>query len=667
MHSLKKNRLLGFYGKGDEMFKKILIANRGEIARRIIRTARSMGIETVAVYAPDESHALFIKDADQAVCLHGTTLAETYLNSEKIVHVAVETGAEAIHPGYGFLSENKQFAELCAVNGIVFVGPRPDAMALMSSKSDAKGVAVEAGIPVIPGYEGDNQSLEVLAREAQRIGFPLMIKAVMGGGGKGMRQVVSPHDFEGALASCQREALNAFADSRVLLERYIPFPRHIEVQVFGDHHGHVVHMFERDCSLQRRHQKIIEEAPAYGLSDEVRQSLCDAAVKLARHVNYTGAGTVEFLVDRSQNFYFMEMNTRLQVEHPVTEMITGLDLVEWQLRVASGESLPCTQDHITMTGTAIECRVYAEDPEQNFLPSTGTIDHIRWDERLRIDSGIQSGDRVTPTYDPMIAKLITHGGDRQEALQKMRSGLTCSAVLGSITTNQRFLMALLDNPVVVSAETDVGWLDRGVDLAYAPVDETTVLAVAACAFLACEPSSSPWGQHDGWTVGGNLPISLTLLWNDGEHYVECVASSSGWNIQIEEKKLSIAGVLQDHMFQGFVNDQRISCPLYRSDNTVRLSWNGSAVTLVKKDRLETSVSTATHDNHLCAPMTGKIIHMAVAMGDHVEAGDVLVILEAMKMEHAIKAPHKGIITKSPFGEGDVVDQGVELVELAVNG
>ncbi len=500
------------------MFSKILIANRGEIARRIIRTCRRMNVETVAVYSEADARTAFVREADRAVLIGPAAASDSYLRGDRIIAVAIECGAQAIHPGYGFLSENAEFAEACEAAGLVFIGPRPDAIRAMALKGAAKALMTVAGVPVTPGYHGDDQNADHLAAEAARIGYPVLIKAVAGGGGKGMRRVDDPVDFTDALVSAQREGLNAFSDPKVLIEKYLEIPRHIEIQLFADAHGGVVHLFERDCSLQRRHQKVIEEAPAPNLPEAMRQAMGQAAVRAAQAINYRGAGTVEFIVDVSKGiegapFYFMEMNTRLQVEHPVTEAITGLDLVEWQLRVAAGEPLPKTQDELTLTGHAIEARLYAEDPQNDFLPATGTLEQLEFPAAARIESAVEQGDAVSPFYDPMIAKIIVHGKDRKQALAKMREALIETKLRG-LSTNLGFLRRVVSDEAFAAAEIDTGFIARHQERLLAPWADIDIAPSQA------DPTS-PWNDITGWQL--NLPprSPLNLKSEAGE---EAIAS-----------------------------------------------------------------------------------------------------------------------------------------------
>ncbi|ESQ90272.1 acetyl/propionyl/methylcrotonyl-CoA carboxylase subunit alpha [Asticcacaulis benevestitus] len=487
------------------MFKKILIANRGEIARRIIRTCKRMNIQTVAVYSEADARAAFVREADRAVLIGPPAASDSYLRGDRIIAVALETGTEAIHPGYGFLSENADFAEACEAAGLAFIGPRPDAIRAMALKGAAKALMTAAGVPVTPGYHGDDQNTDHLAAEAARIGYPVLIKAVAGGGGKGLRRVDDPAEFADALLSAQREGQAAFGDPKVLIEKYLEVPRHIEIQLFADDHGNVVHLFERDCSLQRRHQKVIEEAPAPNLPDAMRQAMGQAAVRAAQAIRYRGAGTVEFIVDVSNGiegapFYFMEMNTRLQVEHPVTEAITGLDLVEWQLRVAAGEPLPKTQGDLTITGHAIEARLYAEDPQNDFLPATGTLERLEYPPSARIESAVEQGDEVSVFYDPMIAKIIVHGKNRKQALSRMREALIETKLRG-LATNLGFLRRVVSDEAFAAAEIDTGFIAR---------HQERLLAPWADREMAPSPAdpTSPWNDITGWML--NLPPRAPL-------------------------------------------------------------------------------------------------------------------------------------------------------------
>ena len=545
------------------MFTKILIANRGEIACRVAATARRMGIKTVAVYSEADANAKHVAVCDEAVLIGPAAAKESYLRADKIIQVALATGAQAIHPGYGFLSENSEFAEACAKNGIAFIGPPASAIEAMGSKSAAKSLMEKANVPLVPGYHGDNQDADFLHTEADRIGYPVLLKASAGGGGKGMRVIEKSADFKDALASCKREAINSFGDDKVLAEKYLQRPRHIEIQVFADTHGNCVYLFERDCSVQRRHQKVLEEAPAPGMTAERRAAMGDAAVAAAKAVGYVGAGTVEFIANQDGSFYFMEMNTRLQVEHPVTEMITGTDLVEWQLRVAAGEKLPLQQNELQIHGHAIEARVYAENPEKGFLPSIGTLRHARTPVAVnfelgdaadpaafRIDSGVREGDTISPFYDPMIAKMIVWGKDRKEALARMAQALAQYQIVG-LNSNIAFLSRLVTSTAFSGADLDTGLIERNqAELFPAPVAANlTTLALAVVSLLNSEKStkgssSDPWQSSHGWRMNSLMQRSLQFTEEEQTHDVQVTYLADGWQVQagaaIAQVKLALA-------------------------------------------------------------------------------------------------------------------------------
>ena len=606
------------------MIQKLIIANRGEIACRIIRTARAMGIATVAVYSDADAKALHVRQADEAVHIGPSPAAESYLVGEKIIAAAKQTGADAIHPGYGFLSENAGFAQAVIDAGLVWVGPKPASIEAMGLKDAAKKLMRAAGVPVTPGYEGEDQSVERLQKEADSIGYPVLIKAVAGGGGKGMRKVDAAQQFVEMLESCKREAKASFSNDEVLLEKWITSPRHIEVQVFGDSHGNVVHLFERDCSLQRRHQKVIEEAPAPGMDDHTRAAICGAAIRAAKAVDYEGAGTIEFIADaseglRADRIFFMEMNTRLQVEHPVTEEITGVDLVEWQLRVASGEPIPLKQDEISISGWAIEARLYAEDPTTGFLPSTGALDLLDLpDHVLRIETGVEEDDTVSPFYDPMIAKLVAHGEDREEAMLNLAAGLLGLRVW-PVKTNAAFLLACLNDPTFQAGDMTTGLIgDRGDELtavAEAGDNEWNLGAMALFApyFADAErQGAGPWQAAVGFRLNTSGDPQITV-----QHRGETR------RINLEES----ADV------SGFATPLADGALAYRSGHPLHF-------TLPRFD----GGSHSAHDGDIVAPMPGKVIAVDVAEGDSVTAGQRLMVLEAMKMEHALTAPFDGTVT-----------------------
>ncbi len=617
------------------MISKLLIANRGEIACRIIRTAREMGVATVAVYSDADARALHVRQADEAVHIGPSPAAESYLVGEKIIAAAKQTGADAIHPGYGFLSENAGFAQAVIDAGLVWVGPKPASIDAMGLKDAAKTLMQDAGVPVTPGYLGKDQSVERLKKEADAIGYPVLIKAVAGGGGKGMRKVDRAEDFEADLQSCRREAKASFSNDEVLLEKWITSPRHIEVQVFGDSHGNVVHLFERDCSLQRRHQKVIEEAPAPGMDEATREEICAAAVRAAKAVDYEGAGTIEFIADaseglRADRIFFMEMNTRLQVEHPVTEEITGVDLVEWQLRVASGEAIPLKQDELVINGHAIEARLYAEDPSSGFLPSTGPLDHFDLGHAGRIETGVEEGDVISPHYDPMVAKLVAWGETRDEAIDEL-AAIAESVEIWPVKTNAAFLAnALLDDDFG-EAELDTGFIERKLD---------TLVADA-------EPDDTIWQAAADFTLMAamdeDVPSALGFRLNAAPR----IAATLGFK---GEMRTVIASGKQDAAHAtGFVEDAR----------TVVFA-DGQSFEFARDARGTGAAAAA--DGAILAPMPGKVITLDVAEGDSVTAGQRLMVLEAMKMEHSLTAPFDGTVTQLSASEGAQVQ--VEAV-LAV--
>ena len=626
------------------MLKSVLIANRGEIARRIIRTARRLGVRTIAVYSEADADAPHVHEADEAVLIGPAPARESYLVAEKILAAAKATGAEAIHPGYGFLSENAAFARAVKAAGLIWVGPPPEAIDAMGLKDAAKALMIAAGVPCTPGYLGDDQSEGRLAKEAAAIGFPVLIKAVAGGGGKGMRKVDREADFLEALGSCRREAAASFGDDRVLLEKYVTRPRHIEVQVFGDSHGEVVHLYERDCSLQRRHQKVIEEAPAPGMDAATRAAVTSAAVKAAKAVNYEGAGTVEFIADASEGLkpdriWFMEMNTRLQVEHPVTEMVTGQDLVEWQLRVASGEPLPMTQDEIALDGWAMEARLYAENPATGFLPSTGPLDHFRLPEdRIRVDSAVEEGGEVTPFYDPMIAKLIVHADSREEAAAELAEA--CRSVeVWPVKTNAAFLARCADHPDFVGGDVDTGFIGARLDDLVAPVvpsKETLALAAAVLLDtpLADAEPASPWS-----TLGG--------------------ATSWRLNARRAPVRVVLNGQAHDAWLGRFDADRE---PFFGDETTV-LFDSGEALELTAPGGSAGFDSEHDSDGSILSPMPGKIVSVSVKAGDTVARGQTLLVLEAMKMEHAMTAPFDGVVVELSAEAGGQVSEGVVLAKL----
>ncbi|MEJ8560991.1 acetyl/propionyl/methylcrotonyl-CoA carboxylase subunit alpha [Yoonia sp. GPGPB17] len=632
------------------MFTKILIANRGEIACRVIQTARSMGVRTVAVYSDADAQALHVTQADEAVRLGPAPVADSYLRGELIIQAALDTGAEAIHPGYGFLSENPDFVDAVTAAGLIFIGPSADAIRAMGLKDAAKALMVKAGVPVVPGYHGDRQEPDFLADQAAKIGYPVLIKAVAGGGGKGMRLVEKAADFAENLASAQAEAQTAFGNPDVLIEKYITAPRHIEVQVFGDGTD-AVHLFERDCSLQRRHQKVIEEAPAPGMTCAVRKAMGDAAVKAAKAIGYAGAGTVEFIVDgsdglRTDGFWFMEMNTRLQVEHPVTEAITGVDLVEWQLRVAAGDALPSQQDELSITGHAFEARLYAEDVPAGFLPATGVIDHLSFPTHARIDSGVTAGDEISPWYDPMIAKVTVHGPDRARALQSLSAALDAIQVAGTVT-NLGFLRHLARAPDFVSGDVDTGLIERHSDtLCAKPSPTPRDLAVAAA--TAAEIAEGPLTGFTLWQP----PQRLIVLKEAEEETIAqlTVESANTCTVQIGETEVRLLRRAGHWGSPAILHNGRVTV------------FGTESFTFEIVNPLARSEEAMGGDTVL-APMPGLVRAVAVDVGQTVEEGDRLVVLEAMKMEHVLRAPRAGVIADVAVATGDQVTAGALMIRL----
>ena len=662
------------------MFAKILIANRGEIACRVIRTARRLAIKTVAVYSEADARAQHVLAADEAHLVGPAPAKESYLRGDRILEVARAAGAQAIHPGYGFLSENEDFAEACERAGVVFIGPPAAAIRAMGLKSASKRIMERAGVPLVPGYHGDDQSPALLQREADRIGYPVLIKASAGGGGKGMRIVESAGDFAAALASCKREAAAAFGDDAVLVEKYLRRPRHIEIQVFGDRHGNCVHLFERDCSVQRRHQKVLEEAPAPGMTPERRAAMGGAAVAAAKAIGYVGAGTVEFIADQGGTFHFMEMNTRLQVEHPVTEMITGQDLVEWQLRVAWGEPLPQRQDELAIDGHALEARIYAEDPAKGFLPATGRIVHLGTppgSRHVRIDTGIAAGDEISPHYDPMIAKLVVWERDRAAALARMRAALEAFQVVG-VTTNVAFLARLVASKAFSSADLDTGLIERSRDELFPPPAPASdeVLALATLAELARHDREarehaaasgdpwSPWGACDGWRL--NEDNHHVLVFREGEHQVAVTAHyrKDAYEVELPGGRRTLSGGPEGaHGVRAWLDGEALAATVVRSGAVLDVFHGAERHSLALHDPSLAGVEDEAHGGGLAAPMPGKVIAVLVVAGASVERGAPLVIMEAMKMEHTITAPGAGTVKEILYAVGEQVAEGAELIRF----
>lgn len=666
------------------MINKLLIANRGEITCRIIKTAKRMGISTVAVYSDADANALHVQLADEAVHIGGSASKDSYLIGERIIQAAIQTGAQAIHPGYGFLSENAGFAQQCADNNIIFVGPPIGAIEAMGSKSAAKSIMERADVPLVPGYHGDDQSEHTLRHAADQIGYPVLLKAAAGGGGKGMRQVHSADDFDAGLAAAKREAMSSFSDDIMLVEKYLTQPRHVEIQVFCDQHGNGVYLFERDCSVQRRHQKVIEEAPAPGLAQDIREQMGEAALKAAKAIDYVGAGTVEFLYDVDGSFYFMEMNTRLQVEHPVTEMITGQDLVEWQLRVASGEPLPVAQEQLVIKGHAFEARVYAEDPHNEFLPATGTLSILRPPQEnafVRVDTGVVEGDDVSVFYDPMIAKLIVWDEDRDKALTRMAQALQDYHIHG-VTSNIEFLYNIATSPAFAKAELTTGFIEQHEDSLFVKSlqADNELLVYAALSVLLTQQQNIQQ-QQSGWLS----PALFADAWRANEEHVQHLQLDLDADTIVEVQASYLSGHAQHswkitingktHTCSGSLNDGRLDANVdgHRKQLTVAFD-NHHYHVFSDQQSMQFShvqpdlgiVDDAGDQGGLTAPMNGTIVTLLVNAGDKVEKDTPLLIMEAMKMEHTIKAPADGVVAEFYFEAGALVDGGAALLEFTAD-
>ncbi|RRV27691.1 acetyl/propionyl/methylcrotonyl-CoA carboxylase subunit alpha [Pseudomonas sp. o96-267] len=640
------------------MIDTLLVANRGEIACRVMRTAKAMGIRTVAVHSAIDANARHVREADVAVNLGGAKPGESYLLIDKIIAAAKASGAQAIHPGYGFLSENAGFARAIEQAGLIFLGPPASAIDAMGSKSAAKSLMEAAGVPLVPGYHGEAQDYETFREAAARIGYPVLLKAAAGGGGKGMKVAESETQLAETLESAQREAQSAFGDSRMLVEKYVLKPRHVEIQVFADQHGNCLYLNERDCSIQRRHQKVVEEAPAPGLSPELRRAMGEAAVKAAQAIGYVGAGTVEFLLDERGDFFFMEMNTRLQVEHPVTEAITGLDLVAWQIRIAQGEPLPISQAQVPLNGHAIEVRLYAEDPDHDFLPATGSLALYREaasGDGRRIDSGVAEGDSVSPFYDPMLGKLIAWGENREQARLRLLAMLD-DTLVGGVKTNLAFLRRILAHPAFAAAELDTGFIPRHQQQLLPTPSELpdTFWQLAADAWAQSETPrqrdddpQSPWSALSGWRSGGAAEIDLHL-------------SSQGESRKV---RASNRAGLQDEELLADIDGTRQRLRAIRKGETLYLQWQGELHAITRFDPIAAAEASHAQQGGLSAPMNGSIVRVLVEPGQAVEAGTALVVLEAMKMEHSIRAPEAGTVKALYCREGEMVSEGAVLVEL----
>ncbi len=657
------------------MLKSVLIANRGEIACRVIRTAKRVGLRTVAVYSDADAQALHVAEADEAVRIGGPLVRDSYLKADAVIEAAKKTGAEAIHPGYGFLSENAAFAQACADARIVFVGPPPSAIRAMGGKSEAKALMAKASVPLVPGYHGEDQSPSVLEKAADKIGYPVLIKASAGGGGKGMKVAESKADFGDQLASAKREAKSSFGDDRVLIEKYLTKPRHVEIQVFADTHGNCVYLFERDCSIQRRHQKVIEEAPAPGMTAALRKRMGEAAVTAAKSIGYVGAGTVEFLLDADGSFYFMEMNTRLQVEHPVTEFITGLDLVEWQLRVAAGEKLPLAQDQLAINGHAFEVRLYAEDPDRDFLPQTGRITHLRFpteNGHVRIDTGVTQGKEISTYYDPMIAKLIVWDRDRLSALGQLRRALA-ETEIGGLITNTSFLAKLAGNKAFAKGDVDTGFITRHEKEllpSVPPANEEALLLAAVGSLLKDRPATSgdPWSGADGWRHLGGANDHLTLVDAGGgqaAHRLSFDYAGEGFVFHLKKSAVPVkASLSATGRINAEIGGRQGGAGFTQTSDDITLFLDCVSYRL-KRARVaiedEDSEAAALK---ITAPMPGRIIAVHVAAGKMVEKGAPLIVLEAMKMEHTLKAGHAGKIEHVACKPGDQIREGQELLRFA---
>ena len=660
------------------MFSKILIANRGEIACRVIKTAHQLGIRCVAVYSEADANARHVQMADEAFLLGPAPSKDSYLRADKILQIAKQSGAEAIHPGYGFLSENEEFAAACAAAGVVFIGPPVPAIAAMGSKSAAKEIMSHAGVPLVPGYHGDNQDEQFLAGEANRIGYPLLLKAAYGGGGKGMKVVWQATEFLEQLHSAKREALNGFGNDKILMERYLTKPRHVEIQVFADNFGNAVYLHERDCSIQRRHQKVIEEAPAPNFSAAQRQAMGEAAVTAAKAIGYAGAGTVEFLFDEDGSFYFMEMNTRLQVEHPVTEMITGQDLVKWQLLVASQQPLPLTQSEIPLDGHAIEVRVYAEDPDNNFLPATGKLTYLRQPDNnrhVRVDTGVVEYDEVSPFYDPMIAKLIVWDESRDRAIARMRRALDDYRIAG-VKTNLGFLSRLVSHPAFAAAELDTHFIEHHQTELFA-IEQTepqqALLLAALYLLLKQQPAtqnSSPWSCGYGWRLNEAAQVRFSLSADDITHVVQITSTTTGHQLCVGSHCINAKAALDGDNLTATLNGANGAGHQLK----VRVSQYQQTVSVFIRHlrfdfTYQTEVEVAAADESagsLKAPMNGTVVAVMAKTGQKVNAGETLLVMEAMKMEYAIKAPADGVVNAVFYQAGDLVKDGAELVDFSAD-
>lgn len=661
------------------MFKKVLIANRGEIACRVISTLKKMGITSVAVYSDADRDARHVKLADEAYHIGGSRPDESYLKAEVLLTLAKKIGVDAIHPGYGFLSENSDFAQRCPQAGITFIGPAAESIVKMGAKDAAKALMETANVPVVPGYHGKNQDPAYLKDQAEKVGFPLLIKAVSGGGGKGMRVVKSVNEFAELLDSVKRESINAFGDDRVLLERYISKPRHIEFQVFGDSHENYVHLHERECSLQRRHQKIIEETPSPFLDEKTRQAMGIAAVNAARAISYLGAGTIEFIVGEDRSFYFMEMNTRLQVEHPVTEMVTGQDLVEWQVRVAAGEPLPLKQEQISSTGHSFETRLYAENPSNLFLPSTGKLQHLRFPEtndHVRVETGVEQGDTISVFYDPMIAKLVVWGENREVARERLLKALGESGIIG-VENNIAFLETLSTHPDFIGNKIDTQYIDKKLDTLLSDsrveLPQQVLLAasvhtllegqqaVSDMALLSTE-SNSPWFDTTGWRPNGQSQRSLFFTYEDSDNLeIKVTENDKHFIFHLDNDLDVIAEASGDNVIRLLINGSWERFITLKYKNISLISWKNRWYSLTEVNPFESDLTITGGPSTVTAPMPGKLLKLLVASGDSVSAGQPLAIIEAMKMEHTLNAPFDGKVDQVFYLEEDFVEADATLI------
>ena len=657
------------------MFRKILIANRGEIACRVIDTAHKLGIRCVAVYSEADANARHVRMADEAYLLGPAPSKDSYLRADKIIAIAKQSGAQAIHPGYGFLSENEGFAKACEAAGVVFIGPPVGAITAMGSKSAAKEIMAKAGVPLVPGYHGDDQSDALLSKESERIGYPQLLKAAYGGGGKGMRVVWKAEEFTDALASARREAKAGFGNDKMLIERYLTKPRHVEIQVFADNHGNAVYLAERDCSIQRRHQKVIEEAPAPNFSSEQRKAMGEAAIKAAKAIDYRGAGTVEFLFDEDGSFYFMEMNTRLQVEHPVTEMITGQDLVKWQLLVAAGAPLPLSQADIQLDGHAIEVRVYAEDPDNDFLPATGKLTYLRQPEanrHVRVDTGVVENDEVSPFYDPMIAKLIVWDESRDRAIARMLRALDDYRIAG-VTTNLGFLTSLTEHPAFKAAELDTNFINKHQQSLFAPANKENNQALVLAALFILQQqkapqgscnSFSPWQFSHGWRINEMPTVEISLQHGEQNSVLKVQQLQQHYVIDVAGQQLCCTAELNGDELSAVLGEHRTKVRVSQYQDTISVFIKHQRYDFIYQTEVATEVEGSDHAGSLTAPMNGTIVAVMAKAGSTVKAGETLVIMEAMKMEYSIKAPKDGVVNEVFYSAGDLVKDGAELVDFS---